>query len=88
VIYELHCMKDSQAYIGETSKTAETRCVGHLNTILQECHTKTPVGQLLISVQQATVTQDIQVTPIVKIKSKNHLVRKVSEAPLIDKYQL
>ena len=47
VIYELHCTKDSLSYICETSKTAETRFVGHLNTILQDCHsnTKTPVGQ-------------------------------------------
>ena len=42
VIYELHCKKDSLPYIGETSKTAETRFVGHLNTILQECHSSWP----------------------------------------------
>ena len=39
--------KDSLPYIGETSKTAEKKFVGHLKTILQECHrnTNTPVGQ-------------------------------------------
>ena len=40
-------MQDSVPYPGETSKTAEKRFVGHLNTVLQECHsaTNTPVGQ-------------------------------------------
>ena len=47
VLYELHCLRDSLPYIGETSKTVEKRTVGHLNTILQDCHasTCTPVGQ-------------------------------------------
>ena len=47
VLYEGHCVKDSLTYIGETSKTAEARFVGHLGTVLQECHasTNTPVGQ-------------------------------------------
>ena len=63
VIYELHCIKDLQAYIGETSKTAETRFVGHLNTVLQDCHsaTNTPVGQHFRSVGHSHT--DIQVTP-------------------------
>ena len=88
VIYELHCTKDSLSYIGETSKTAETRFVGHLNTILQDCHsnTKTPVGQHFRSPGHSHT--DIQVTPIEKIKSRNHFVRKAREAFLIDKYQL
>ena len=88
VIYELHCTKDSLAYIGETSKTVETRFVGHLNTIMQDCHanTNTPVGQHFRSVGHSQT--DIQVTPIEKIKSRNHFVRKAREAYLIDKHQL
>jgi hypothetical protein len=40
----LECLKQ---YLGETLKTAEKRFVGHLNTIVQQCHvnTKTPVEQ-------------------------------------------
>ena len=88
VIYELHCKKDSLPYIGETSKTAETRFVGHLNTILQDCHsnTNTPVGQHFRSAGHSHT--DIEVTPIEKITSRNHFVRKAREAFLIDKHQL
>ena len=88
VIYELHCKKDSLPYIGETSKTAETRFVGHLNTILLECHenTNTPVGQHFRLPGHSHT--DIQVTPFEKIKTKNPFVRKAREAYLIDKHQL
>ena len=41
VLYELHCKKDSLSYLGETSKTAEAKFVGHLNTILQDYHSTT-----------------------------------------------
>ena len=80
VIYELHCKKDSLAYIGETFKTAETRFVGHLNTILQDCHsnTSTPVDQNFRSAGHSHT--DIKVTPIEKITSKNHFVRNAREA--------
>ena len=88
VIYELHCKKDSLPYIGETSKTAETRFVGHLNTILQECHENksTPVGQHFRLPGHSHT--DIQVTPFEKIKTRNPSVRKAREAHLIDKHQL
>ena len=86
VIYELHCKKDSLPYIGETSKTAETRFVGHLNTILQECHenTNTPVGQHFRLPGHSHT--DIQVTPFEKVKTRIPFVRKAREAYLIDKY--
>ena len=69
-------------------KTAETRFVGHLNTILQDCHsaTNTPVGQHFRSVGHSHT--DIQVTPFETIKTKNPFVRKAREAYLIDKHQL
>ena len=89
-MWSMNCTakKDSLPYIGETSKTAETRFVGHLNTILQECHsnTNTPVGQHFRSAGHSHT--DIQVTPFEKIRSRNHFVRKAREAYLIDKYQL
>ena len=53
MLYELHCKKDSLPYIGKTSKTAEDRFVGHLNTILQDCHSNTKTHS----------HTDIQVTP-------------------------
>ena len=88
LLYELHCKKDSLPYLGETSKTAEARFVGHLNTILQDCHsnTKTPVGQHFRSAGHSHT--DIQVTAFEKIKSRNPFVRKAREAFLIDKHQL
>ena len=88
VIYELHCKKDFLPYIGETSKTAEKRFVGHLNTILQDCHenTNTPVGQHFRSPGHSHT--DIQVTPFEKMKTRNPFVRKAREAHLIDKHQL
>ena len=88
VLYELHCLRDSKPYLGETSKTAEARFVGHLNTILQECHinTNTPVGQHFRSPGHSHT--DIQVTAFEKIKSRNPFVRKAREAYLIDKHQL
>ena len=88
LLYELHCSKDSLPYLGETSKTAEARFVGHLNTILQECHTntKTPVGQHFRLPGHSHT--DIQVTPFEKIKSRNPFVRKAREAHLIYKHQL
>ena len=88
VLYELHCKKDSIPYIGETSKTAETRTVGHLNTILQDCHafTRTPVGQHFRSAGHSHT--DLQVTPFEKIYSRNPFIRKAREAHLIDKHEL
>ena len=88
VLYELHCKKDSMPYLGETSKTAEARFVGHLNTIIQDCHsnTNTPVGQHFRSAGHSHT--DIQVTPFEKIKSRNPFVRKAREAYLIDKHEL
>ena len=53
LLYELHCKKDSLPYIGKTSKTAEDRFVGPLNTILQDCHSNTKTHS----------HTDIQVTP-------------------------
>ena len=88
LIYELHCLKDSLPYLGETSKTAEARFVVHINTILQDCHTniKTPVGQHFRLPGHSHTA--IQVTPFEKIKSRNPFVRKAREAHLIDKHQL
>ena len=79
---------NSLPYIGELSKTAETRFVGHLNTILQECHenTNTPVGQHFRLPGHSHT--DIQVTPFEKVKTKNPFVRKAREAYLIDKHEL
>ena len=86
--YELHCKRDNLPYLGETSNTAEARFVGHLNTILQDCHsaTNTPVGQHFRSVGHSHT--DIQVTPFEKIYSRNPFVRKAREAFLIDKHEL
>ena len=88
VLYELHCLKDSKPYLGKTSKTAEARFVGHLGTILQDCHsnTNTPVGQHFRSAGHSHT--DIQVTPFEKVKSRNPFVRKAREAYLRDKHQL
>ena len=88
LIYELHCKKDLIPYIGETSKTAEARTIGHLNTILQDCHasTKTPVGQHFRSAGHSHT--DLQVTPFEKIHSRNPFVRKAREAYLIDRHEL
>ena len=88
VLYELHCKKDSLPYLGETSKTAEARFVGHLNTILQDCHknTNTPVGQHFRSASHSH--SDIEVTPFEKIYSRNPFVRKAREAFLIDRHDL
>ena len=76
VLYEIHCVADSLTYLGETSKTAEARFVGHLVTVLQDCHasTNTPVGQHFRSVEHSRT--DIQVTPFEKINLKNPLDRK------------
>ena len=88
LIYELHCKRDLIPYIGETSKTAENRTIGHLNTILQDCHasTKTPVGQHFRSPGHNHT--DLQVTPFEKIYSRIPFVRKARETLLIDKHEL
>ena len=71
VLYELHYLRDSLPYVGETSRTAEARFVGYLNIILQDCHTNTntPVGRHFHSVGHSH--SDIQVTSFEKIKSRN-----------------
>ena len=86
--FQLICTRDSLLYLGETSKTAETRFVGHLNTVLQDCHsaTNTPVGQHFCSVGHSHT--DIQVTPFEKNYSRNPFIRKAREAHLIDKHEL
>ena len=88
LLYELHCKKDNLPYLGETSKTAETRFLGHLITVLQDCHsaTNTPVGQHFRSAGHSHT--DIQVTPLEKMYSRNPFIRKASEAHLIDKHEL
>ena len=95
LLYKIDCIKQECAtsdipsiYLGETSKSAETRTVGHLNTILQDCHASTsaPVGQHFRSIGHSHT--DFQVTPFEKIYSRNAHIRKAREAYLIDKYQL
>ena len=88
VLYVLHCKKNFLPYIGETSKIAETRTVGHLNTILQDCHafTRTPVGQHFRSAGHSHT--DLQVTPFEKIYLRDPFIRKAREAHLIDKHEL
>ena len=84
---KFHCMRDLISYIGQTSKTAEKRTIGHLNTILQDCHasTRTPVGQHFCSPGHNHT--DLQVTPFQKIYSWNPFVRKARETFLIDRHE-
>ena len=96
--FDLHdCIKQECAtsdipsiYLGETSKSAEVRTVGHLNRILQDCHASTStsasVGQHFRSIGHSHT--DFQVTPFKKIYSRNAHIRKAREAYLLDKYQI
>jgi len=76
VIYELHCKKDSLPYIEETSKTAEARFVGRLNTILPWKH-KHSGGPTL----QATWTQSrtFKRLHLKKLKLEIHLWEKTEK---------
>ena len=88
LLYKLDCVKHKPPYLGETSKTAEKRFVGHLNTILQDCHanTNTPVGLHFRSPGHSH--SDVRVTPFEKIYSRNPFIRKARETFLINKHQL
>ena len=95
LLYKLECTKQEcvtseipSIYLGETSKSAEVRTVGHLNTILQNYHasTRTPVGLHFQSAGHSHT--DLQVTPFERIYSRNAHVRKAREAYMIDKFQL
>ena len=78
LLYILLCTKCLKQYLGETSKTAEERCVGHLNTILQQCHvnTKTPVGQHFRSGGHSH--SDVKYIPFDLMSSTSHLKRSSS----------
>ena len=88
LLYILLCTKCLEQYLGETSKTAEKRFVGHLNTIVQQCNfnTKTPVGQHFRT--GAHSHSDVRFTPIEKIYTRDPFVRKARERNLINKYDL
>ena len=88
LLYQIECDIDALCYVGETSKTAEVRTVGHLNTILLPCHssTKTPVGTHFRSSGHSHV--NLKITPFEKIRSRNPFIRKARESYLIDKHQL
>ena len=88
LLYQIECDVDGLCYLGETSKTAEVRTVGHLNTILLACHssTKTPVGSHFRSSGHSHV--NLKITPFEKIRSRNPFIRKARETYLIDKHQL
>ena len=88
LLYILLCTKCLKQYLGETSKTAEERCVGHLNTILQQCHvnTKTPVGQHFRAGGHSH--SDVKFIPFEKIFSRDPFVRKARERMLINKHDL
>ena len=75
-----------QQYLGQTSKTAEERFVGHVNTVVQQCHqnTKTPVGQHFRSGPHSPA--DIQFTPFEKVYSRDPFVRRARETNLINKH--
>ena len=88
LLYILLCSKCLKQYLGETSKTAETRFVGHLNTIVQQCHvnTRTPVGQHFRA--GAHSHSDVKFIPFEKIYSRDPFVRKARERELINKHDL
>jgi len=88
LLYILMCTKCLKQYLGETSKTAEERCVGHLNTILQQCHvnTKTPVSQHFMFGGHSH--SDKKYIPFEKIFSRDPFVRKTRERFLINQHDL
>ena len=75
-----------QQYLGQSSKTAEERFVGHLNTVVQQCNinTKTPVGQHFRSGPHSHA--DIQFIPFEKIYSRDPFIRRARETNYINKY--
>ena len=77
-----------QNYLGQSSKTAEERFVGHKNTVVQQCNinTKTPVGKHFR--EGAHSHADIQFTPFEKVYSRDPFVRRARETNYINKYSL
>ena len=90
LLYVLLCRKCHQLrkmpqqYLGQTSKSAEERFVGHLNTVKGNFETSTPVGQHF---REGTHSHaDIQFTPFEKVYSRDPFIRRARESNYINKH--
>ena len=91
IIYEGHCQKQDRCcpnrdqYVGESSKRAVDRFVGHRNTITQPCHAQSTAPVAVHFRSPGHCLSDFVFIPFEKCYSSN-LVRQARESMYIQRF--